>query len=111
MKIIINNKIKLEKPSPLVKDILVEKLKHKNPRFIDAEKMGKSTYKIPEFLMNFEFDANDDMYIPRGMRQFLFSLLDSLSLNYTLKDERTHRFIYLMWMALLLYIESINSQR
>jgi len=91
LKIILSNRIKIEQPDQLLKDILVEQLKHKNPKFVEAERMGKSTYKIPEFIMNFEFDASDDMYIPRGMRASLFATLNSLSIDYGILDKRTLR--------------------
>lgn len=89
MKIILNSRIKLENPPSLLREILVDQLKHKNPLFVEAERMGKSTYKIPEFIMNFEFDDKDDMYIPRGMRESLFNTMSSLNIDLSLIDQRT----------------------
>ena len=86
MKITIANRIKLENPPEILKNYLVDMLRHKNPEFLEAEKLGKSTRNIPEFIHFFEFDTAANMYIPRGMRQPLFSLMRSLNLV----AERVH---------------------
>lgn len=89
MKITINNQIKIEEPVPLLKDTLVEILKHTNPQHTEAERLGKSTFKIPEFLHNYTFDAGSNMYIPRGMRAQLFELLNQFNMPAHVIDQRT----------------------
>lgn len=93
MEIIISNKIKIKDPHPVIKEILLEQLKHNNPKYVDAEKMGKSTYKIDEFLCNYEFDEDSSMYIPRGMRGPLLEHLNALGLPTQISDERAMNFI------------------
>jgi superfamily II DNA or RNA helicase len=89
LKIILNNRIKIQKPNELLKNSLIDLLRHKNPQFIEAEKLGLSTYNMKEFIHYFEFDAAEDMYIPRGMRSKLFELLNQLELEAEIKDQRT----------------------
>lgn len=89
MKITINNQIKIEQPHSLLQDSLVEILRHDNPQFVEAAKLGKSTFNIPEFIHNFSFDAGSNMYIPRGMRPQLFDLVNQLNLQAHIIDERT----------------------
>jgi superfamily II DNA or RNA helicase len=88
LKITLNNKIKLEGPSPLLKEMLVQQLTQPNPKFNELVKMGKSTYGIPEVLVNFEVDSNDNMHIPRGMRVYLLDLVKSLNIPAEVIDKR-----------------------
>lgn len=89
MKITLNNQIKIEAPPSLLQSSLTELLTHINPQHSEAERLGKSTFKIPEFLYNFTFDAGSNMYIPRGMRAQLFELLNQLNMQAPIVDERT----------------------
>ena len=93
MKIIIDNKIKINKPEEKLKNILIELLHHINPIYTEAKKMGLNTYKIEKFINYFEFDASGNLYIPRGMRQQLFKLLNEFNFSYKLKDKRKLNFI------------------
>lgn len=83
--------IKLEHPDETLKGMLVELLRHKNPKFVDAEKMGKSTRNIDEFISFFYFDGAGSMYIPRGMRRNMFSIINQLGLQADIQDQRTTR--------------------
>lgn len=91
MEITINSMIKIKHPDPTLKDILVEKLTHKNPKFLDAEKMGKSTRKIEEFINFFKFDGAGNLYVPRGIRESVLSLTKQLGINSKVIDERTFK--------------------
>ena len=93
MRITINNKIKISEPEEKLKNILIELLHHVNPVYTEAEKMGLNTYKIEKFINYFEFDASGSLYIPRGMRQKLFKLLNEFNFSYKLKDKRKLNFI------------------
>lgn len=93
MEIKINNQITIDSPSDIVKDSLIEVLRHKNPKFIDATNLGYSTYEINEYLYNFSVDYYGNLTIPRGMREYLFNLLDDYDQNYKIKDERSLKYI------------------
>jgi len=72
-----------------MRDTLIAILKHINPLHSEAARLGKSTFKIPEFIHNFTFDTNGDMYIPRGMRGQLFELLNQFNMRSEVIDQRT----------------------
>jgi len=91
VEITINSMIKIRRPDPTLKDILVEKLTHKNPKFLDAEKMGKSTRKIDEFIHFFKFDGAGSLYVPRGVRELVLSLVTQLGQTAKVIDERTFK--------------------
>jgi len=89
LKITLNNQIKIEAPPSLLKSSLIEMLTHINPQHSEATRLGKSTFKIPEFLYNFTFDAGSSIYIPRGMRAQLFELINQLNMQAQVIDQRT----------------------
>lgn len=88
MKLTISNKIKIEGIDNEIKDILIDILRHKNPAYLEAQKQNKSTYNIPEFINNFEFDANSNMYVPKGIRTQLIDLLKQYKIKFDLEDKR-----------------------
>lgn len=73
----------------MLKDSLVTILRHNNPAYTEAKRLGKSTYKLPEFINNFKFDSESNLHIPRGMRLKLFELIHQLKLPATVIDQRT----------------------
>lgn len=97
MKITVSNQIKIEDPPDILKHTLVEMLKHSNPPFVEATKLGKSTYNIPEHIYGFSFDAANNMYVPRGIRGQLIELINSYNLQTEFVDMRslTHGLPYI----------------
>lgn len=93
MEITISNKIRIKDPHPVIKEILLDQLTHKNPKHVDADKMGFDTRRIEEYLYNFEFDGDSDMLIPRGMRGPLLEHLNALNIPAQINDERSMNFI------------------
>lgn len=89
MKITLSNKIKIKDPPESLKNALINILKLKNPKFMEAEKLNKSTFKIDEYIHNFEFNSNNDLLIPRGMRDKLFELNSQFGYNIEVEDKRT----------------------
>lgn len=89
MKIIISNKIKLEDAPPDLKEFLVQQFKIPNPKFLEAQKLGYSTYGIDQYIINFNIDLHGNLFIPRGYRRTLLELLKEMNILYTLEDERT----------------------
>jgi superfamily II DNA or RNA helicase len=93
LEIIINNQITINSPSDEIKDSLVGVLKHKNPKFVDAERLGYSTYGVNEYIHNFSVDYHGNLTIPRGMRDYLFTTLKDYDQKYKVKDERSLNYI------------------
>lgn len=89
MKIIIQNQIQLKDAPPDLNKILIQDLKVPNPKFLDAKKLGYSTYGIDQYINNFSMDLNNNLFIPRGYQRNLFSLLEDMKIEYTLIDNST----------------------
>lgn len=89
MKITINNKIKLEDSPNELSNALIQELKTPNPKFLEAQRLGYSTYGIDQYIINFSIDLHNNLLIPRGYRRKLLSLLKELNIGHTIKDERT----------------------
>ena len=92
--ITIKNKIQIKDLPINLTNILVQGLKVPNPKFIDAQKLGYSTYNIDQYINNFSFDPNNNLLIPRGYRRELFELLKKNNAPYTTTDLRT-KFSYI----------------
>jgi len=73
-----------------IKEIIISELTFPNPKFNELVKMGKSTYRVPEELTNFEAIDNNTMSIPRGMLAYLIGVLESYNIPHDLIDERTY---------------------
>lgn len=73
-----------------IKEIIISELTFPNPKFNELVKMGKSTYRVPEELTNFEVIDDYTMSIPRGMMAYLTNVLESYDIPYELTDERTY---------------------
>jgi superfamily II DNA or RNA helicase len=89
MEIIIKSQIQLKNSPPDLNNILISDLKVPNPKFIEADRLGYSTYGIDQYIDNFEMDLNNNLFIPRGYRRKLLSLLKDMKISYTLEDKRT----------------------
>lgn len=79
----------MENSPPALKKLLIQELKVPNPKFIDAQKLGYSTYNIEQYINNFSIDLHNNLLIPRGHRRRLLTLLKETDVSYTIKDERT----------------------
>ena len=76
--------------------MLVSKLRLPNPKFEEAVNAGRSTWKINQYIYNFEMLPDDSMLIPRGMRPELISLTERFKVPYSINDQRSnHEFISL----------------
>ena len=89
MKVIIQNQIQLKDAPTNLNKILIQDLKVPNPKFLDAKKLGYSTYGIDQYINNFSIDLNNNLFIPRGYQRNLFSLLENMKIEYTLIDNST----------------------
>ena len=89
MEITIQNQIELKNSPPNLNDILISNLKVPNPKFIEADRLGYSTYGIDQYIDNFEMDLNNNLLIPRGYRRKLLSIIKDMKISYILEDKRT----------------------
>lgn len=89
MEIVIRNKIQLRNSPLKLNEVLIQELKTPNPKFLEAQKLGYSTYGIDQYIINFSIDLHNNLLIPRGYRRRLINLLKEMSIEYTIKDERT----------------------
>ena len=83
--------IKITNPNTSLKELLVDRLTHTNPKFHDAQKMGYSTRGIDEFIRFFRFDGAGNMLVPRGIRSELIRLINQLNLTSDFKDARNYK--------------------
>jgi len=89
LEIVIRNKIQLRNSPLKLNEVLIQELKTPNPKFLEAQKLGYSTYGIDQYIINFSIDLHNNLLIPRGYRRRLINLLKEMSIEYTIKDERT----------------------
>ena len=90
MDIIISNKIKLVNTPENLKDVLVDRLRINNPKYTEAALQGYSTYGINQHIYNFSVEADDSLMIPRGYRNELLNLADSMNLRTNITDNTTY---------------------
>ena len=89
MEIILSNKILIRGVSEELKTFLVNEFKIPNPKFYEAQKAGRYTFNIDEFIYNFNVIDDTTILIPRGYRKQLLNL-ESIKNEKDLKiiDER-----------------------
>lgn len=74
MKITLSNKILIQGVSEELKVFLVNEFKIPNPKFYEAQKAGRYTFNIDEFIYNFSIINDATILIPRGYRKQLLNL-------------------------------------
>lgn len=87
--IIISNKITIQNPPEVLKDILIEELTMDNPAYAAAQKRGYSTYNIKKSLYEFDITPSGDIRIPRGYKDRLLQLLEEQGIAFSLKNKLT----------------------
>jgi superfamily II DNA or RNA helicase len=88
MEIVIENKIRLKQaPSELTQRLITE-LRLKNPKYEEAIRVGRSTWKINPFINNFDILPDDSLRIPRGYRQKLFKAMFEMGITGNVTDKR-----------------------
>ena len=73
-----------------IKEIIISELTFPNPKYNEMIKMGRSTYRIPEELTNFEIIDDNTITIPRGMLTYLLNVLTAYGIKTEMVDERTY---------------------
>ena len=89
LEIIIKNQIQLKNSPIELINVLIQDLKVPNPKFLEAKRLGYSTYGVDQYINNFSFDLNNNLLIPRGYRRKLLSIIKDMKISYTLEDKRT----------------------
>jgi len=77
----------LQKIPMAVLSRIMGRLTFDNPRFLENEKRGFSTWGIPKHIKGYEMDE-DSMTIPRGFTRQLIAILKDAGLQFTLYDRR-----------------------
>lgn len=60
-----------------------------NPKFIEAQQAGRSTYGMEQHIHNFFVGPDGSFYVPRGVRPWLLAQATNLEADFTIKDNRT----------------------
>ena len=89
MEIIIENKIRLKKAPSILKDRLIDALRFSNPKYEEAVAAGRSVYRLPPFIHNFEILPDDSLRIPRGYRTNLYSMMNEFGIQADITDNRS----------------------
>lgn len=87
--LILSNKILIQQPPEILKDILIEELTMDNPAFFEAQKRGYSTYNIKRVISDYSIMPDDSIKIPRGYKESLFNHLKNLEIKYSLENKLT----------------------
>ncbi len=66
MKIAITNRLRLSDIPDDLKEILVQKLKFQNPKWLENERMGRWNVKTPKFIKFYVKTKDGGLLIPRG---------------------------------------------
>jgi superfamily II DNA or RNA helicase len=74
MEIILSNKILIRGVPEELKAFLVNEFKIPNPKFYEAQRAGRYTFNIDEFIYNFNVIDDTTILIPRGYRKQLLDL-------------------------------------
>jgi superfamily II DNA or RNA helicase len=89
MEIRISNYLKLTNIPQQLKEVLINNLKTINPQFSEAERQGYNTYGIDQYIFNYILNIDGSMYIPRGYRLNLYTIMNEMGLTANIIDNRT----------------------
>ena len=85
----ISNKIRIKNAPDVIIKHLVKYLTIDNPVYIEASKQGYSTYGITNKIINFNFNLDGSINIPRGCRKYIISLFAEYNISdYKVIDKR-----------------------
>lgn len=88
LKIIISNQLRLSDIPADLYDLLTEKLKIQNPRWLENKKMGRWNRNTPKELKFYDKIGKDGLSIPRGYMRQLIYLCRSQEIPYEIEDRR-----------------------
>ena len=67
----------------------MEKLVIPNPKWLEAQNSGRSTWGINKFITNFFVMPNEDFIVPRGLFSWITKFCKDFEIPYTIRDDRT----------------------
>lgn len=72
----------------MLHQLLVEKLKVPNPKYIEAQSAGRSLWGVDQYIINFSVMPDGSLMIPRGLRSWLLRQCEELSIDFSAEDTR-----------------------
>ncbi len=88
MKIALKNRILLSDVPGDLKQTLIRRLQFPNPKYLEAERLGRYTHGIPKVLKFYAETAKGGLIIPRGYMRQLLLLCRERGQAYTIADNR-----------------------
>ncbi|MFC1813692.1 DEAD/DEAH box helicase [Thermodesulfobacteriota bacterium] len=88
MKIIITNNLRLYGIPPAFRQMLMEKLRFPNPKWLENARMGRWNRGTPRELRFFDKIKGDGLWIPRGYIRHLLLLSRGHGVRYQIDDQR-----------------------
>jgi len=89
MEINLSNKIRVKNPPDTLHNLMIDKLRVVNPKFLEAQAAGRSTWGMEQHILNFMMMPDGSFLIPRGCRTWLISRAKELGIPYDVVDNRT----------------------
>lgn len=90
MEITLNNRIRVKNPPELLQQMLVDKLRIINPKFMEAQSAGRSVWGLEQYITNFAVMPDGSLLIPRGLRPWLMSQCEALAIDFKINDTRKY---------------------
>lgn len=78
----------MKKAPSILTDRLIDELRFPNPKYQEAVAAGRSVYKIPPYIHNFDILPDDSFRIPRGYRNNLYTMMDEFNIQAPITDNR-----------------------
>lgn len=88
LNITIKNNLRLTGIPQVLREILIEKLKFPNPKWIENHRMGRWNRGVPRELRFYDKIRGGGLWIPRGYIRQLISLCRRYHVNYRINDQR-----------------------
>ena len=88
LNITIKNNLRLTGIPQVLREILIEKLKFPNPKWIENHRMGRWNRGVPRELRFYDKIRRGGLWIPRGYIRQLISLCRRYHVNYRINDQR-----------------------
>jgi len=88
MKIIIKNNLRLYGIPPKFRQMLIDKLRFTNPKWLENDRLGRWNRGTPRELRFFDRIRGDGLWIPRGYIRHLLLLCRRQGVKYQIVDQR-----------------------
>jgi superfamily II DNA or RNA helicase len=88
MEITLSNRIRVKNAPDVIQQLLTDKLRIPNPKFIEAQAAGRSVYDLEQYITNFSVMPDGSLLIPRGLRSWLINQCASTGIAFSIIDKR-----------------------